>query len=182
MSLWLVRHAAVPGAQGLCYGALELRADPIATQTAAQVLAQAVPQGIALVSSPQLRCGQLAQALCGLRPDLHCVVDTRLREMDFGCYEGVPWAAIDKAALDAWTQDFWHHRFGGGESVQAFMQRVAAAWDAWCVAGEPAVWITHAGVIRACGLVARNVRQINDANDWPLAAPGFGQWLQLEAD
>ncbi|MBK9441772.1 MAG: hypothetical protein IPN53_10860 [Comamonadaceae bacterium] len=41
------------------------------------------------------------------------------------------------------------------------------------------MWITHAGVIRTAHLLARSVRQVQHAAQWPLDAPGFGQWSVL---
>ena len=41
--LWLVRHAAPQVAPGTCYGALDVPADPAATQAAARRLAAALP-------------------------------------------------------------------------------------------------------------------------------------------
>jgi alpha-ribazole phosphatase len=41
------------------------------------------------------------------------------------------------------------------------------------------VWITHAGVIRATTLLAQGVRRVDQAQQWPQAAPAFGQWVVL---
>jgi alpha-ribazole phosphatase len=176
-TLWLVRHAAPLVAPGVCYGALDVAADPQATQAAAARLAAALPRQAALYSSKLQRCEQLAKAVQGQRPDLIIKHDDRLREMDFGAWEGQPWDAIGPAALAAWADDFAHHAPGGGESVSAFMQRVAAAFDDTRAALAPegaAAWITHAGVIRAATLIAGGVRHVSRAADWPDSSPGFG--------
>ena len=175
MMLWLARHAQPLVAAGVCYGALDVAADAQATQVAAHKLAAAVPHGICVTSSPLQRCEQLAQALYALRPDLIPIFDPRLREMDFGHWEGQRWDAIGQPTLEAWTADFARHQPGGGESVQLFMQRVAAAWDA--VGTRPTLWITHAGVARACSLLAAGIRDIQQADQWPHAAPGYGEWV-----
>ncbi|HEY3045914.1 MAG TPA: histidine phosphatase family protein [Polaromonas sp.] len=183
MKLWLVRHAQPLIEAGVCYGQLDMAADAQATRLCAEALAQVLPPGIAVVTSPLQRCEQLAHVLVGLRPDLTFKTDARLREMDFGSWEGRRWDAIGSAALDAWIADFARHRPGGGESVQAFMQRVAGIWDElW--AGTPVpvtdtVWITHAGVIRAATLLQRGLRQITRADQWPTATPGCGEWRVL---
>ncbi|WP_295953705.1 histidine phosphatase family protein [Rhodoferax sp.] len=178
MTLWLARHAQPRVAAGVCYGALDVAADGPATLAAAHTLAAALPLGIYVASSPLQRCEHLAQALSTLRPDLTPIFDPRLREMDFGHWEGQHWDAIGQPALEAWTADFARHRPGGGESVQMFMQRVAAAWDA--VGTRPTLWITHAGVARACSLLAVGIRSIARADQWPHAAPGYGEWLIFE--
>ena len=193
MKLWLVRHARPLIDAGVCYGQLDMAADAQATRLCAEALAQVLPPGIAAVTSPLQRCEQLAHVLLGLRPDLTFKTDDRLREMNFGGWEGRRWDAIGPAALDAWVADFARHRPGGGESVQAFMQRVAALWDelvdgAWDNGPDEArapaadantVWITHAGVIRAATLLHRGLRQITRADQWPTATPGLGAWTVL---
>ena len=178
MTLWAVRHAQPLVAPGICYGALDVAADAQATQAAAHRLAAVLPTGISVTCSTLQRCEQLAQVLSALRPDLALQFDPRLREMDFGDWEGQRWDAIGQPALAAWTADFAQHRPGGGESVQLFMQRVAAAWDA--VGTKNTLWITHAGVIRACSLLAAGIRSIDRADQWPQAAPGYGEWLIFE--
>lgn len=44
------------------------------------------------------------------------------------------------------------------------------------------LWITHAGVIRAAGLLAQGMRHIAHARQWPQQAPGYGQWQRLALD
>ncbi|MDD2927215.1 histidine phosphatase family protein [Rhodoferax sp.] len=179
MSLWLVRHAQPLIEPGVCYGALDVAADETATTQAAQALAQVLPHGARVSSSPLQRCERLTLVLCGLRPDLTYKVDARLVEMNFGCWEGQRWDSLAADELARWTADFWHHRFGGVESVADVMQRVAAAWDDAAAGPGPQVWVTHAGVIRAVELLAQGVRQLSDAAQWPVQAPGFGQWRVL---
>lgn len=178
MTLWLVRHARPLVAPGTCYGVLDVPADADATAQAARALAQALPPGVPVHSSSLQRCERLAQSLCGLRPDLTYKTDARLVEMDFGQWEGVAWAQIPRAALDAWTDDFGAHRFGGAESANAVLLRVAEAWNA--LGQADAVWITHAGVARAAMLISQGVAAVQAANQWPRQAPDWGQWWCLE--
>ena len=179
MKLWLVRHAQPLIAPGLCYGATDVLADEAATLQSAQTLAGLLPQGLSMATSPLQRCERLAHVLQGLRPDLTCKTDARLVEMDFGCWEQQRWDAIPQADYDRWTLDFGQHRFGGRESVADVMRRVGAVWDESQRLGQNAVWITHAGVIRAAGLLSRGVRVVTQAADWPQQAPAFGGWCEL---
>lgn len=178
MQLWLARHAHPLVEPGTCYGALDVGADETATRLAAEGLAKTLPEGLAARHSPLRRCEQLAQALQRLRPDLTLKPDLRLREMNFGNWEGRTWQAIGPDALAAWTDDFANHRPGGGESVTEFMQRVAAAWAE--IGSAPALWITHAGVIRAATLFTRGQRHIARADQWPTWAPNYGEWTQIK--
>ena len=182
MRLWLLRHAPVLAAPGLCYGISDLRADAAASRAAAASAAPRLPPGLRAHVSPLQRCEQLAQDLRGLRPDLALQTDARLREMDFGAWEGRAWAEIARAEFDAWTTDFAHAAPGGhGEPVCEFMARVGAAWDDWRASGRDALWVTHAGVMRAALLLARGVRLPARAADWPADALGFGELLALDA-
>lgn len=180
MKLWLVRHARPLVDEGVCYGASDVAADAQATQTCAQALAELLPPGLRVLTSPLQRCSQLAQALQALRSDLPATPDARLTEMDFGCWEGARWDAIPKSVYDAWTADFGQHCFGGRECVQALMQRVAAAQAEAVRGGRDVVWITHAGVMRAVELLRQGVQHIEHAGQWPQTAPGWGEWMVLE--
>ncbi len=180
VKLWLVRHAQPLIAPGLCYGSRDVAADVQATLDAAHAVAECLPLGAPVLSSPLQRCELLSQWLCRLRPDLIYKTDDRLREMDFGRWEGQRWDAIPQADYERWTADFAHHRFGGQESVAEFMQRVASVWDEAQAGGQDAVWITHAGVMRAATLLGQGVRQVTQAAQWPRDAPAFGAWCQID--
>ena len=180
MKLWLVRHAQPLIEAGVCYGASDIAADAAATQEAAERLADALPTGTRVMASTLHRCERLAYVLRGLRPDLAYTLDLRLQEMDFGQWEGQRWDAIPRAELDGWTASFDSWRCGGAESVGDFMHRVGSVWDETRASNQPTVWITHAGVIRATTLLAQGQRHINRADQWPAAAPAWGQWQLVD--
>jgi alpha-ribazole phosphatase len=180
MKLWLVRHATPLVESGICYGRQDVAADDGATAECAKSLAKLLPAATRIISSPLQRCEQLAQALYGLRPDLTYKTDPRLQEMNFGSWEGRAWQDIAPAELQAWTDGFAHHAVGGsGESTMQVMARVASAFDELRGPNDT-LWITHAGVIRAAELIARGVRQICKADEWPVNAPAYGQWCKLD--
>ncbi|MDP3164853.1 MAG: histidine phosphatase family protein, partial [Hydrogenophaga sp.] len=112
-------------------------------------------------------------------PDLTVKYDARLREMNFGSWEGRRWDMIAQSEFDAWTADFAGHAVGGhGETVRAVMERVGQAFDE--LDDADTVWVTHAGIIRAAQLLARGVREVERADQWPLEATACGQWRTLE--
>ncbi|KRB26864.1 histidine phosphatase family protein [Acidovorax sp. Root70] len=180
--LWLVRHAAPLVAPGTCYGALDVRADTQATRAAAERLSTALPPGVRVAHSTLQRCELLAHDLQALRPDLTFTPDARLREMDFGRWEGKTWDAIGKSAIDAWVAGFATHAPGGGESLAHMLHRVAAALQTareWRTdqGAKDMVWITHAGVARCVAwLQERGESALPRSEDWPVAAPGWGEW------
>ena len=180
MKLWLARHAKPLIDTGICYGRQDVAANIAATARCAQALAKLLPAGTRVIHSPLQRCAQLAHALRELRPDLACGSDPRLQEIDFGAWEGRAWQDIAPAELQSWTDGFAEYAVGGsGESTSQVMARVASAFDE--LRGEAdTLWITHAGVIRAAELIARGMRQIARASDWPVTAPSYGQWCTLE--
>lgn len=182
-TLWLLRHAPVLAPAGLCYGASDLPADAGDTQAAAQRLAPQLSQDLAVWTSPLQRCERLAQTLQALRPDLVLKTDVRLREMDFGAWEGRRWADLPRADFDAWMADFADAPSAtGAESVRELMQRVGSAWDDWRASGADALWVTHAGVMRAALLLSRGVHLPSSAADWPADELPWGETLTLRVD
>jgi alpha-ribazole phosphatase len=180
--LWLLRHARVVLPSGLCYGASDVAADAALTEEAAALLAEVVPRDAACRVSGLARAQQLMTGLQKQRPDLDPPqIDPRLNEMDFGAWEMRRWDAIPRSAFDGWMADFAHHRVGGGESTQQVIDRVALALcDTRLSGASDAVWVCHAGVIRAAQFVLRHGhRTIAQVNEWPEHAPEPGGFLQL---
>ena len=147
MSVILVRHTRPAVPAGVCYGMTDLDLAPSFDDEAAAVVAT-LPRTDRLVSSPLKRCRRLAERI-GAARGLVPVFDERLRELDFGTWEGVPWDSIPRTELDAWAADFFHARPHGGESVQMLRERVGAAIADYRRSGASHVVITHAGVIKA---------------------------------
>jgi alpha-ribazole phosphatase len=150
MRLYLVRHSRPQVAQGVCYGASDVLCSDEALESAASALIQALPQGLAILSSPLSRCERLAQHLCRREASFAYQTDQKLAEMHFGAWEMMPWDQIAPQELADWTDAFASYRCGGtGESTAMFLQRVAQRLHASVVQGADQIWITHAGVIRA---------------------------------
>ena len=180
MTLWLVRHAQPLIQEGLCYGQLDIAADAMATQRVADALAPLLPAGAKLYCSGLHRAQQLAKAIHDQRPTSMPNIDLRLNEINFGCWEGIAWDEIPKAAFDTWTQNFDQHRFGGVEGVRDLLQRVHHALRE-LPTKDDAVWITHAGVIRAVNYLVRyGLESVATPENWPTEAPAFGMWQCLE--
>lgn len=185
MRLWLVRHPAVQLPAGICYGATDVAADPVHTAACADRLARLLPETVAAWSSPLGRCRSLADALQAQRPGLRFKSDPRLAEMDFGRWEGQHWDRIGAAAVAAWTEDFAQHRPGGGESVQIFLARVRQALDDTvaraCEQGcAQALWITHAGVVKAARWLQAEREPLTRADQWPAASLACGECCVLD--
>ena len=142
-----MRHTRPAVAEGVCYGMTDLALAPTFEDEAARVL-EALPVAERLTSSPLRRCQRLAERIGAARA-LVPVIDERLREMDFGAWEGLPWASIPRPELDAWAADFLHARPHGGESVHMLRERTRAALADYRRSGRSHLVVTHAGVIKA---------------------------------
>ena len=186
-ALWLQRHARPLIAPGICYGRTNMAADDNATAAAAQALVgvwQAeVGAAVGLWHSPLQRCELLARSVSALEGNFTLNTDPRLAEMDFGAWEGQRWDDIDRAQINAWTDDFWAYAPGGGESLAQMMARIAQAMDAARAQAQatqrPVLWITHAGVIQcAHWLATRGTRQPS-AKEWPSVKVAYGDWIRL---
>lgn len=179
--LWLLRHGPVECAEGLCYGASDVRAAEPASQGIADRVAAQLPSGVEFYASPLSRCAQLALALQARRPDLQAQFDTRIAEMNFGAWEGMAWNDIPRAEFDGWLGDFAEAPAGGrGESTNAFMARVGDAYDSWRASGRDAAWVTHAGVMRAVLLLHQGLRKVERADRWPTRAIALGELMVIE--
>ncbi|MEK9953645.1 MAG: histidine phosphatase family protein [Curvibacter sp.] len=179
MKLWLVRHPRPLIDAGVCYGRHDVPADAAHTQDVASRLAPQLPPGLMVWTSPLQRCTALARTLQALRPDLQLREDARLRELDFGCWEGVRWDDIPRTAYDDWTANFGAARFGGRDSVNELLQRVATARAEARAGGRELLWVTHAGVLRAMALLDQGRLTLEAAPQWPQAVAGWGEWQLL---
>ena len=100
------------------------------------------------LSSPLLRARRTAELV---QPSALVAVDSRLREMSFGSWEGKSVAQLRAeggetfAAAERLGLDFHPP---GGESPRMTMERLSA-WAREIAAGEPAVAVTHKAAIRA---------------------------------
>lgn len=166
MEVYLIRHTQVAVDKGICYGQSEV---PLAETFAAEalVLEQKLKQQIGelhsakILSSPALRCKQLAQYL-GQETEYYSV----LLELNFGQWEMQAWKDLPPEEVNPWMEDFVHLRPPGGENFAELLARTALVFDALPQSEQsPVVIIAHAGVIRsiickAIGLPLSNAFQI----------------------
>ena len=147
MALILLRHTTPKIASGICYGRTDLDvADTFLVE--AERAYNALPKLDHIVTSPLTRCRRLAN-YASERLQLPVEVDNRVREMDFGSWEGQAWSAIPRRELDQWASDFYHARPHGGESVAMLRKRTLEALMRWNRPDSTGLMVTHAGVIRA---------------------------------
>jgi len=143
-----VRHPETEAPAGLCYGSLDLGPGPMAEAQMARAL-DATPPIHAIRSSDLTRCRILAERFAA-RDGVEPVYDPRLREYDFGAWEGLSWSEIPRAESEQWTDDLWNTPAPGGENFATVHARVGAAL-ADCTPGT--LVVCHAGVIRAARMI-----------------------------
>ena len=134
---------------GRCVGQSRLETT-VSTAEAVRVVVEGAPfVPVRLYSSDLPRCAILAEGLAtAWRIPLE--LNAGLREMSFGEWEGRSYDEIDAedgVRWRTWCADWRNQTPPGGESVDAFTQRVEAWLSAATLCSQTAV-VTHAGVIR----------------------------------
>jgi broad specificity phosphatase PhoE len=108
--------------------------------------AGSAPHADRIRSSPELRARQTAQVL-----GLNAAVEPALRDCDYGRWSGQSFddvSAREPEAVATWLRDPAAAPHGG-ESLLAFMQRVATWLGGELIQHRQSIVITHAAVIRA---------------------------------
>ncbi|WP_354682107.1 histidine phosphatase family protein [Cupriavidus necator] len=148
MDVVLIRHAQPDVPAGTCYGCLDLPLVSPLTPPVARIAA-GLPAPARIVTSPLARASGTAQALAQSTGVAAIDSEPRLREIDFGSWEGVAWDAIDRAALDQWAADLLHARPHGGESPAQAQARVAGWAGSLDLGSDDCLWVVgHAGPMR----------------------------------
>jgi alpha-ribazole phosphatase len=150
MAFALLRHLPTDIAPGHCYGRLDLPQGAQGDAAAALAGLAGFP-ATALFSSPARRCMALAQRVAAAT-GLPVQEDARLWELDFGDWEGRPWDAVPRAALDAWAADPWGFAPPGGESGAALVARV---WEFHRALPPGAVVVSHGGPLKVLAALIR---------------------------
>jgi broad specificity phosphatase PhoE len=174
----LVRHVAVEAAvEGLWIGgASDPDVDPTALEALRPALAELAnrhpPDRV--ICSPQTRARSTAALL-----DRPIEIDDRLRERDFGVWEGRPTDecldGVDRAWMTS-TARWLDMPISGAETVAAVITRTAAVWHELIDDPTPCVWcVGHAGSL--LGLVAA-AHGLALAEVWETPLPRGG-WVVL---
>ena len=119
----LVRHGQTTlNAQGRLVGRLDPPLTELGRAQAAAVAAMVGPVA-RVIASPLSRAVDTALAFGAGQPE----IDERWIEMDYGDFDGMPFADVPGAVWRTWRADPSFEPPGGGESLNAVGERVAAA-------------------------------------------------------
>ena len=152
----LLRHprpVLPPG--GICYGRLDLE---LQAGWQADVDALALPRlaGAIVWSSPSRRCADPAHRLAA-RLGLEVRHDARLRELDFGAWEGLAWDRVPREALDQWAADLLGFAPPAGESGAALIERVRQFHTMLREVARSAIVVSHGGPLKVLSPLLRGV-------------------------
>ena len=171
MEVYLIRHTTPAVAAGMIYGHTDV---PLADsfEDEKNIVISKLPLPVdAVYSSPSIRCSSLAKYIS---PQL--VIDQRLREVNFGLWEGKTWNSISPEELNPWMEDFVNCCPPEGENMVQMNERVAGFWNE--LEGKlyrKVAVITHAGVIRLI-MAAMNGIPLPSAFDLKV---GYGEIFRI---
>lgn len=148
----LVRHGKVAGPAAL-YGRTDIALSAAGHSDLTRALDNLHSQTPIhhLISSPRLRCLQVAQEF-SVQHKIPLHTEDNLQEMDFGIWDGVPFDELG----DEWKniEAFWESPHSmqppEGESLTDFAARVITSWESLISNTKPGhhAIICHGGVIR----------------------------------
>jgi alpha-ribazole phosphatase len=144
MEIFLVRHLPLKLKSNLCYGHYDPQVD-IDSKNMEYLIEEISGYCFDIVySSPSRRCLETAKVF-----NLKAVEDHRLKELNFGEWEGKMWKNIDKTAVDNWLNNFIDNSPPKGESLMMLYDRCREFFEGLKHESfRNLLIITHAGVIR----------------------------------
>lgn len=150
INFYLLRHGKVNGEPAL-YGHTDVLVDSDKQQAICQAVLDLELPIKNLVSSPLKRCADLARLLNQSRPQWQLEIDDAFKEINFGCFDGVPFESLNQH----WPQleQFWQcpaqNPLPEAESLEDFYLRVTNGWQQLIRSSEhDTLLICHGGTIR----------------------------------
>ncbi len=156
MDLTLIRHTKVDTKEGVCYGHTDVGLAP-SFEKEKKAIKKKLPHGSfdAIYSSPLNRCKKLAESLFSNK---EIILDERLKELNFGEWEGLHWDEISTSEeAEAFFNDYLNTACPGGESYQDMLKRVTEFYDEIKGKHEKVAIVSHGGPIRALLCVIKNI-------------------------
>lgn len=148
--LFLVRHCATGVEKGRLVGSTDVSIAGRCEEKTASIAAR-LPQDCLCYCSPMLRTRQTYELLVKHGLEQEAMFDRRVREIDFGHWELKNFQEISRGEpdmIEAWME-YHSFTFPGGESVAAFVGRVASWLDEIRSKNiKNVVLVAHGGVIR----------------------------------
>lgn len=173
MVLYIWRHPKPIAANGFCIGQTDISVDKrkikrLANKIQRFVRFHQLPKVIWV--SPLQRSLKVGEILAPHGFQYH--VAPELAEIDFGGWDGRPWAQIPKQQIDDWCDHFADFAPKGGESLQQLFERVENWLNEMAAQNrgqKPVLAVGHAGWINAASMIAARQEAPKIAADWPQA-------------
>ncbi len=150
LELWLICHGETPwNSEGRALG----QGDPPLSEFGIRQ-AELLAGRLSGVAFTQVYASDLARARYTARlalPAAEVQLEPRLREVNFGAWEGKHWNKLtgeDAHALQTWRKDPYRERAPGGESYEDVLVRTSA-WLAELPATARVAAFTHGGAVRS---------------------------------
>ena len=173
MVLYIWRHPKPIAANGFCIGQTDISVDKrkikrLANKIQRFVRLHQLPKVIWV--SPLQRSLKVGEILALHGFQYHVVPE--LAEINFGNWDGQPWAQIPKQQIDDWCDHFADFAPKGGESLQQLFERVENWLNEMAAQNrgqKPVLAVGHAGWINAASMIAARQEAPKIAADWPQA-------------
>ena len=170
MMFHIWRHPRPIAANGFCIGQTDISVDKrkikrLANKIQRFVRLHQLPKVIWV--SPLQRSLKVGEIL--VQHGFQCNIAPALAEIDFGKWDGQPWAQIPKQQIDDWCDNFADFAPKGGESLQQLFERI----ENWINemarqnSSQPILVVGHAGWINAASMIVAGQEVSKIAAEWP---------------
>lgn len=166
ITIVFVRHGRADNVEGRCVGHFDAPLSESGASAIYELAAMLSTMGITRITSSDLARARNSAAIIGAALDVPVTIDSRLREMHFGEWDGQTWADIetnDGERWRTWMESWTTVAPPGGEGIDDLARR-ADAWIADLRRDESLIVVSHAGFIRAalCRLLGRPIDTLFD--------------------
>ena len=173
MEIYLVRHTTPKVEKGICYGHTNLDITDSFAEELFELKKNLPTTNLKVYSSPLLRCFKLAQEI-----NTTIILDSRLKEVNFGDWENNPWNNIPNEELNSWMENFVTEKPPNGESYVELQQRILQFFLEITQQNNKdskIVIVSHAGPIRA---LLSNIQKIDLKDSFDIKIE-YGQVFKL---
>lgn len=149
MVITLIRHTSVDVKKGICYGQSDVGLSKSFDSELKEIKQKIISEKYDLIYSSSLsRCKTLA---INLFPNQNIILDERLKELNFGEWEGKHWDEIQETKeAKHFFDDYINTKCPEGESYKELLERVSNFYNELKSQGYKNIAIIcHGGTIRA---------------------------------
>lgn len=150
INVYLLRHGKTVGEAAL-YGHTDIAVSRERQHRICQSVIDEQLDFTVLITSPLIRCQQLAELIHTQYDHLEYRVEPEWRETSFGHLDGVPFDDAKESwpLLQAFWQDPANNPLPEAEPIDVFYRRISAAWDTFMQTVEnDTLIVCHGGTIR----------------------------------